>query len=115
MPRPSLLDGEDQISDNVFDTPYSTCLTTRLITWNDMKRRRASGSVIVTGPASRSKFENEYRVSRLGRTMGASTGYSSRWCTYLPNPPSLTIEASGVVNQQGQLTSQGGYEPFRSL
>jgi hypothetical protein len=34
----------------------------------------ASGSGIVTGPASRSKTESEYSVSRWGRTMSASTG-----------------------------------------
>ncbi len=33
----------------------------------DMKREPASGRVIVTGPASRSKTAVEYRVSRLAR------------------------------------------------
>ena len=48
------------------------------ITCIDMNRAPASGSVTVIGPASRSKTESEYRVSRLGRTMGNSIDMGSR-------------------------------------
>ena len=58
------------------------------ITCIDMKRLPASGSVIVTGPASRSNTADEYSVSRLSRMMvWSSIGDSSRWCSNLPNPP----------------------------
>src|SRR2546430_816412 len=55
-----------------------------------MKRLAPSGSLIVTGPASRSKIANEYNVSRLGRTMPCWTGgASSRPWRNFPKPPFL--------------------------
>src|SRR5260370_30226266 len=56
-----------------------------------MKRRHALGSATVTGPASRSKTDSEYRVSRLGRTIGKSIDMGSRWCVNMPTclPPLL--------------------------
>ena len=57
---------------------------------SDMNRLPASGSVTVTGPASRSKTPLEYNVSRFARiTVWLSIDISSRKWWNLPSPPAF--------------------------
>src|SRR5688572_25679868 len=61
----------------------------------DRKRPPASGSVILTGPASRSTIADEYKVSRFRRITVwlSSEATSRRWLNLARPPDSLTRSA----------------------
>ena len=73
-----------------------------------MNRAPLSGSVIVTGAASRSKTADEYSVSRFGRTTVChSIGMTSRRWWKQPMPPASLIIQRKYMSVSARLKLSG--------